>query len=450
MVVYLSLSNKKFDKFFQGVQRADTFQQFGYLISSFKVDICVVNIAGQENAMHILKNIRTQYPGVIVIALMDNAQFDFSIRECYDMGVIDCIPEHHIDKVLKTMLEREMHNSEYKQSQHKLQRFSDALQKAVYAIDYPYIVAVDDQVYKSRLAIEFDAESCIKKEGFFVIESDKWIKEIKNGDKISVIISQGVSDDFNVIKERGLDGITILKFIKIKKQIVRAAEDSAVYETLKTIKECEFTIVHKGLVINGKFSVISRDDDANTIYAEIPKQYLTSINAISKDGAVIIAEGKPVRCDLSIERGMLALKNFSFASLTFKKRENLRVEPSKKIIVTVTIDDFLFEGAIIDISLKSVAIYTDANIKKISPRQNVNISFTLAGEKIETEAILFKVDRISEDSHYMHKIPNCYEANKYFAAVINYNLGAKEREAVNRYLSFRQSEIVAEIKNTHI
>ena len=42
---------------------------------------------------------------------------------------------------------------------------------------------------------------------------------------------------------------------------------------------------------------------------------------------------------------MLALRNFSFASLTFKKRENLRVEPSKKIVAKIISDDFAFEGA---------------------------------------------------------------------------------------------------------
>lgn len=447
-MVYLSLGNDRFDRFFQGILRADNFQRLDYLVGSQNPDVCIVNVFGQENAVHILKSVTTQYPNLIIIALMDDRQFDLMLEQFYEIGVVDCIAERHIHFALKPILTRETNSIRFKLAQDRLKTYSSALQKAVYAIDYPYILSVGGQVYKSRLALEFDAQSCVKKEGFYVIENDaKWIKEIKNGDKISVIVSQGVSDDFNVLKDEPEEGVSILKFIKIKKQVVKAAEDAAVYDAVKKLKEFDFTIVHKGLVVNGKFTAVTHDDATHTVFVSIPKQYITSMSSLSKDGAVIVVEDKAVRCELSIERDMLALRNFAFASLTFKKRENLRVEPSKKIIATVTSDDFSFEGAIIDISLKSIAVYTDFNLKKISPKQNVTVEFSLGGEKIAAEAVIFKTERIGEESPYMKKIPNLFEPNKYFAAVINYSLPAKEREAINRYLSFRQSEIVAEIKN---
>jgi len=254
-------------------------------------------------------------------------------------------------------------------------------------------------------------------------------------------------------------------------------EENSVEKLAKLTKLCDFYITYLNHYTTNSFK--SNNTIPNeivdyfasnkaiiylTVFKGVPISYKTYINAINKEKGEIEVKinsyqiisakfqnqvyivnpdtGKTFTCNIKNiiqHEKLVVLYNFSVIRRNNIKRNYIRVQPRKKILVSLEYNNSIFDGEMYDISLRGIAIVSKPIKIDISDKVTIYLKFECAKSVVDINipAELVSITKI-DDSNYKYHF--------YF------ELNPKDEKMLEKYISNREKEIISElnryIKNT--
>jgi len=203
-----------------------------------------------------------------------------------------------------------------------------------------------------------------------------------------------------------------------------------------------YLTVFKGVPISSKTYINAINKEKGEIEVKINSYQIISAKFQNQVYIVNPDTGKTFTCNIknSIQNEKLViLYNFNSIKRNNIKRNYIRVQPRKKVLINLEYKNSVFNGEVYDISLRGIAIISKPIKIDISDKVKLDLEFNCANTivDIKTPAELISITKIDDSTYKYH---------------FYFELQLKDEQTLEKYISNREKEIISElnqyIKNT--
>ena len=197
--------------------------------------------------------------------------------------------------------------------------------------------------------------------------------------------------------------------------------------------------IYKGLCINTKSKVIKIEDDDYFVHCESLQGYSMQFD----DKTVIQSPDLPkdIEADVTyvnIGKSYAVLENLKFLNSSANNRQHTRVQPKIRTPIMLKHKKFAFQGEILDISTKAVAIKVNRIIDESIKNEKVELKFKLPDEDAENGFVYMEVDGVVVHTEEI-------EVHK-SKVVVMLELDKPYDSFLLKYMYVRQKELILELK----
>ncbi|NOX16278.1 MAG: PilZ domain-containing protein, partial [Epsilonproteobacteria bacterium] len=142
--------------------------------------------------------------------------------------------------------------------------------------------------------------------------------------------------------------------------------------------------IYKGLCINTQSNILKIQDDSYFVSCENLQIYSMKF----ENKTVIQAPGLPkdIQANISyinMDKSYVILNNLSFMNFSANNRQHTRVQPRIRMPISIKYEKLMFQGQVLDISTKAIAIILNHHIKDEYLYKDIMLSFMLPNSSSE-------------------------------------------------------------------
>ncbi|MCF6172356.1 MAG: PilZ domain-containing protein [Campylobacteraceae bacterium] len=197
--------------------------------------------------------------------------------------------------------------------------------------------------------------------------------------------------------------------------------------------------IYKGLCINTQSNIIKIQDDSYFVSCENLQIYSMKFD----NKTVIQAPSLPkdIHANISyinMEKSYVILNNLSYMNFSANNRQHTRVQPRIRMPISIKYKKLMFQGQVLDISTKAIAIILNHNIKDEYLYKNIKLSFMLPNSSNELGYDLMDIEA---------QVVNLCELDETKSKLVAMlNLEKPYDTYMLSYMYNRQKELIMELK----